>query len=75
MLKPQPPVLSYLEMRPLRKSLKLNKVISNFPGDQWLRLCVPNEEDVISIPGRGTKIPHTATKSSHAVTKDFESCN
>ena len=33
MLKPQPPVLSYLEMRPLRKSLKLNKVIRDFPGD------------------------------------------
>ena len=25
---------------------------------QWLRLCAANAEDVGSIPGQGTKIPH-----------------
>ena len=25
---------------------------------QWLRLCAPNTEGAVSIPGWGTKIPH-----------------
>ena len=27
---------------------------------QWLRLCTPNADDVGSIPGQGTMIPHAA---------------
>ena len=29
---------------------------------QWLRLHAPNAGGLGSIPGQGTKIPHTATK-------------
>ena len=45
---------------------------------QWLRLCAPNARGQRSIPSQETsshmlqlKIPHAATKSLHAVTKDF----
>ena len=32
---------------------------------QWLRLHAPNGGGLGSIPGRGTRIPHTATKPAH----------
>ena len=31
---------------------------------QWLRICLPVQGDVGSIPGRGTKIPHVAGQLS-----------
>ena len=37
---------------------------------QWLRLHAPNAGGPDSTPGRETKIPHTATKSSHAATTE-----
>ena len=41
---------------------------------QWLRIC--NAGDVGSIPGRGTKIPHsTGQQSLSATTKDPVCCN
>ena len=33
-----------------------------FPGGPWLRLQPPSAEGLGSIPGHGTRIPHTATK-------------
>ena len=49
----------------------------DFPGVQWVRLCVPNAEGPGLIPGHGTrshmhaetKSLHVATKSSHAATR------
>ena len=38
---------------------------------QWLRLHAPNAGSLSSIPFKGAKIPHAATKSSHATTKDL----
>ena len=37
---------------------------------QWIRLCVPNAGGSGLIPAQGTRLPHAATKSSHA-TKDL----
>ena len=50
---------------------------------QWLRLCAPNAGGLSSIPGQGTRFHisqllmslNTATKSSHAATKDPACCN
>ena len=41
-------------------STVLLKWSGNFPGVQWLRFCASNAGGAGSIPGRGTKIPHTA---------------
>ena len=38
----------------------------DFSGSQWLKLCAANSEDVGSIPGQGTKIPH-AVKCSQKI--------
>ena len=37
---------------------------------QWLRPRAANAGGLGSIPGRGTRSPHAATKSLHATTKD-----
>ena len=43
---------------------------------QWLRLRASNAGGPGSIPGQGTRSHmHTATKSSHATTKEPMSCN
>ena len=37
---------------------------------QWLRLHAPTAGGLCFIPGRGTKIPHTATKDPECLNKD-----
>ena len=36
----------------------------NYPAVQWLRLCALTAEDLGSIPGQGTKIPHASQYSN-----------
>lgn len=42
----------------------------DFPAVQWLRLEFPKQGAQGSISGQGDKMPHAATKSSYAITKD-----
>ena len=35
----------------------------NYPAVQWLRLCALTAENLGSIPGQGTKIPHASQYS------------
>ena len=38
---------------------------------QWLRICLPMQGDIGSIPGQGTKIPQASGQlSPHAATTD-----
>ena len=47
-----------------------NKVDGTSLVVQWLRLHAPNAGGLGLIPGRGTKIPHTATKDPECFNKD-----
>ena len=42
------------------KDVKYRMGIGTSLAVQWLRLCASNEGSAGSIPGWGTKIPHTA---------------
>ena len=46
---------------PSRKGKKAR--VRDFPGGQWLGLCPSNAGGKGSIPGRGTKSPHTTWHS------------
>ena len=40
---------------------------------QWLRICLARQEDMGSILGWGTEIPHTAGPlSRHTTTRDYK---
>ena len=47
-----------------------NKVAGTSLVVQWLRLHVRNAGGLGLIPGRGTKIPHSATKDPECLNKD-----
>ena len=50
-------------MRQLKRQMRgLSSKVGTSLVVQWLRLCAPNAGGLGSIPGGGTKIPHTTTK-------------
>ena len=50
-------------MKP-QSTVGLRENLNHLPGTslviQWLRLCTPKAQDMGSITGQGTKIPHAA---------------
>ena len=46
----------------------------DFPGGPVIKTSPPNTEDVSSIPGQGTKIPH-ASQSKNQNIKKKQYCN